>query len=88
MFFYSVHECLSPLLTAGEKQRVSRERDGGRVKGGRREVVRYVEMVRDGCGRRERGDTELERTRQCLAVAQQQHEELSQKYIAVSEKVS
>ena len=65
---------------------------GGGGGGEKREVVRYVEMWRDGGGRgsevsvREGG--ELEKVRQRLTETQRQHDELSQKYIAVSERVS
>ena len=59
--------------------------------GGRRgrEIVRYVEMVREGGGgeREWRGGRELDRMRQQLTMSQRQNEELSQKYIAASEKV-
>lgn len=37
---------------------------------------------------RARGDRELERVKEHLDIAQKQNEELSLKYIAVSEKVS
>ena len=66
------------------------ERRGGREG---REVVRYVEVWRDVEGReggdegRGREDGELERVKHRLAETQILHDELSQKYIAVSEKV-
>ena len=86
-YIYAVQECLSPL-------REVRECEGEREGGGKREVVRYVEMVREGGGegsrrrRGERRDTEVERLREQLSIAQRQHEELSQKYITACERVS
>ena len=64
-----------------------RERAGswGEGRGGR-EVVRYVEMVREGRGRK--GEKELETVRHQLSLSQRENDELSQKYIAVSERVS
>ena len=62
----------------------------GRCEGERRgrEVVRYVEVVREGGEREGGGGRELEVVRQQLSMSQRENEELSQKYIAVSEKVS
>ena len=65
---------------------------GGGVGGEKREVVRYVEMWRDGGGGRSevsvREGGELEKVRHRLTETQKQHDELCQKYIAVSERVS
>ena len=72
---------------------MTRERAGswGEGRGGR-EVVRYVEMVKEGRGGKERkegrGEKELETVRYQLTLSQRENEELGQKYIAVSEKVS
>ena len=52
-------------------------------------MVRYVEMVREGRERKEgRGEKELETVRHQLSLSQRENDELSQKYIAVSERVS
>lgn len=83
-----VQDCLTP-STGCSRRSVEEEKKG------RREVVRYLEMWKEGGqeegggvrgGTREEG--ELESMREHLAVAQRQNEELSLKYIAVSEKVS
>ena len=83
-------------------ERVTGERgEGGE---GQREVVRYVEVWREGGGKggggregggggvrveeRVREEGELERVRGQLAMAQRENDELSQKYISVSERVS
>ena len=86
-----MQECLTPPSTHSWRSA------GGRGEG-KREVVRYVEMWRDEGGgkggggvrmvNRARGDRELERVKEHLDIAQKQNEELSLKYIAVSEKVS
>ena len=56
--------------------------------GGRREVVRYVELVMEGRERGRGGEREVERVREQLEMSQKTNNELSQKYIAASEKVS
>ena len=87
-----VQDCLTP--STGHSRRSVEEKK----KGEKREVVRYLEMWKEGGqeegegGVRVRGgmkeEGELESMREHLAVAQRQNEELSLKYIAVSEKVS
>ena len=88
-----VQDCLTPSI--GHSRRSVEEK---KKKGEKREVVRYLEMWKEGGqeegggGVRVRGglkeEGELESMREHLAVAQKQNEELSLKYIAVSEKVS
>ena len=78
-------------------------REKGEGGEGKREVVRYVEVWREGSGKGEGGrdgggdvrieqrvreEGEVERVRGQLAVAQRENEELSKKYITVSEKVN
>ena len=80
--FFSVQECLTP------SPAVVRGRESVREGGGRREVVRYVELVMEGRERGRGGEREVERVREQLEMSQKTNNELSQKYIAASEKVS
>ena len=63
---------------------VARERMSEGVRGGgrQREVVRCVELVREG------GEGELERVKHHLDLSLRENDDLRQKYIAASEKVS
>ena len=101
-YLCTVQECMSSSPNSSRYERVTAERgEGGE---GQREVVRYVEVWREGGGKggggregggggvrveeRVREEGELERVRGQLAMAQRENDELSQKYISVSERVS